>query len=489
MGDQQAGDETADEQPGSLFSIFGTYTPAPSLKAHAAETGETDRAKIWPFIPSVIPATIDYDHFGMRPLFLGVLLEKFRVDSPGKVMALAATYDLTKEYLAPFMVKTAVDMIPDLISAVSRNPNAWVVFVGRDAFSIGYIVRALCPQFYASSCRGLYLSRSIVDAALQELEETEGRSFATIEAFRKRPSPATSPGPAWRALTRYFEENDIYLDRDGSEVHLVDTGYKGSVQEMLSAAYPRTRFYGHYVFFGESPYDPHPSSKKGYALHLDVERSFGGLAIRGRLPDDPNLTFSHHEAIIVVEELLQGSHLSPAIISPAGKPLTLRQHHAPQPLEGLNPALIAPEYTDPYLREGVLSLNVTAVSQFAHKIADTATQSEPDWYKNASHTEWYSELASSAESLRTQVRAWVGHQAIDPALSRCLDAFVHRVDKELLSNFAANLKRVDLTDEQQRPIWISLSRLATLADLKSFIDRPIEKILADVQRDETHLNP
>lgn len=285
MGPGDAGDEAARQRPAgpdSLYTIFGEYQPAPSLKAIAAATGETDRAKIWPHIPSIIPADIDYGHFGMRPLLLGVLLGSFKIDSPQKVRALAATYDLTKQYLAPFMVKTVVDMPPDLVSAVARNPQVRIVFVGRDAFSLGHVAQALAPRFYAANCRAMYLSRSIVDAALRELEETEARSFASIEHFRKRPSVATSPGPAWRAPTQYFADNDINLDRDDSEVHLIDTGYKGSVQEMLSAAYPRTRFQGHYVFFGASPHDPHPGSKKGYALHLDTDRSSDGLAVRGR---------------------------------------------------------------------------------------------------------------------------------------------------------------------------------------------------------------
>lgn len=477
------GDETGPpDESFSLSAFFGQYRPAPSQKAAAAATGETDRAKLWPFIPSVIPADIDYDHFGMRPLLLGVLLGSFKIDNSEKVRALVATYDLTKQYLAPFMAKTAVDMLPDLVSAVARNPQARIVFVGRDAFSLGYVTQALAPDFYTAHCRAMYLSRSIVDAALRELEETDGRSFAAIEHFRKRPSTATSPSPAWHALAQYFADNDIHLDRDGSEVHLIDTGYKGSVQEMLSAAYPRTRFFGHYVFFGASPHDPHPGSKKGYALHLDTDRSGGGLAVRGRMPDDPNLTFSHHEAIIVVEELLQGSQLSPTSISPVGKPLTLRQRHTPRPLDGLNPALIAPEYTDPFLREGVLSLNVVAVSQYGHDLAQTIGSPELDWTTPHTNAEWYAELAHYAAALRDQVRAWVGRQDTDPALSHCLDSFIHRVDKDLIAQLDATLTEAGLSPDEQRPIWQAARELTDLDGMRRFVDRPISDILTSVRQ-------
>ena len=117
-----------------------------------------------------------------------------------------------------------------------------------------------------------------------------------------------------------------------------------------------------------------------------------------------------------------------------------------------------------------------------YKIARMVTELGPDWYKKASDTEWYSELTSSVESLHMQVRAWVGRQGIDPALSRCLDAFVHRVDKDLLSKLAANLNSAGLTNDQQRPIWESLTRRTTLVDMRRFLDRSVDDIWVEALR-------
>src|SRR5712691_2650412 len=216
-----------------MAEFFGPWSPSPSLKAIAEQTGETDRAKIWPYIPSVVPANIDFGHFGIRPLFLGIFFGAFHIDTPQKVTTLAGTYDLAHQYLAPFMVKNAIDMLPDLVDATTRNPNTRIIFLGRDAFSLGFITYILHPQFHEKFCRDLYLSRSIVDAALRELEQ-DGRSFAAVQAFRKSPRPDSCAGPAWQALTRYFEEKDVYPDRDDAEIILIDTGYKGSIQEMLA---------------------------------------------------------------------------------------------------------------------------------------------------------------------------------------------------------------------------------------------------------------
>ncbi len=466
---------TADEPPTgeqgpSLFDIFGPHRPAPNPPA-PNPPAETGAPGIRAGIPSVMPASIGYRHFGMRPLHLGVFLGAFKADSREKVTALAATYDLTKEYLAPFMVKTAIDMLPDLRRAVARNPSARVVFVGRDAFCLGYVVSALDPDFYRRSCRSMYLSRSIVDAALRELEATTGADFAAIEHFRKRPAPETSPGAAWQALTTYFAENDIRLDTDDAEVLLVDTGYKGSVQEMLSAAYPRTRFRGHLVFFAASRRDPHPGSKRGYALHLDLDRGNDGLAIRGRLPDDVELTFAHLEAILAVEELLQGSALSPPALCPGGRPLTLRQRHEPRPLAGINPVLVAAEYRDPFLREGVFSMNVTAVSQYAHAVAPRIVASGPDWYRAPATADWYVELAERSVRLRDRIRAWVGRTDPDPAFARCLDAFVHRADKTVVTDLEAAVAAAGLSAADRDAVWRRYDRCATLDERRDFTTR------------------
>ncbi|ADP82057.1 hypothetical protein [Pseudofrankia inefficax] len=187
------------------------------------------------------------------------------------------------------------------------------------------------------------------------------------------------------------------------------------------------------------------------------------MALRGSLPDDPELTFAHHEAIVALEEMMQGSHLSPAGLSPTGQPLTLRYRRSPRPTEGLNPALISPEYADLYLREGVLSLNVIAVSHVAVALAPSVETGPRLWFREAQHEDWYGELVAGATALRDQVRAWVVRANPDPELGRLLDSFVHRLDKDLVIQLAATMETT-VRPEERPAVWSYFDRQRSLEE-------------------------
>ncbi|MFI2281356.1 hypothetical protein [Nocardia beijingensis] len=360
---------------------------------HATTTATVDRITLWPYSTRVAPGGIDHASFGLDRLTFDVFAASFRIDTPEKARALHDAYEWACAYLAPFVVKITIDMAPTLLGALTVNPQARIVFLGRDGFVFGDAFGVLYPRFHAGHCAAMYLSRSLVGNALRELEVYEGRSFDAIESFRKRTVTKGDPGSAWRELTAYFLASGIDIGGQTSEIHVVDTGLKGSIQEMLAAAYPDTTFVGHYAFYCASPDDPHPGSKTGYALHLDDHRANSGNALRGALPDDVELTFQHHEAIVAIEELVQGPHASPTGYGPNGRPITVRHRHDPH-----RPA------TDPYLREAVTTMNSIAVIQLAREVARGGTQPPTD------DSGRYRDLARRADELRGRIRTMVARQ-------------------------------------------------------------------------------
>lgn len=374
---------------------------------HSASQTAVGRIKLWPYATHVAPGGIDYTQFDLDRLTFDIFAASFRIDTPEKAQALLDSYQWAKTYLAPFVVKLVIDMAPALLNAVARNPRVKIVFLGRDGFVFGYALSILLPKFYAAHCTTMYLSRSLVNAALRELEEYEGKSFAGIGEFRKRAAAEGDPRGAWRRLTAYFIDHGIDIGAEGSEIHVVDTGLKGSIQEMLTAVYPRTTFFGHYAFYAASPHDPHPGSKTGYAMHLELERSNEGNALRDRLPDDADLTFLCHDAIVAVEEMIQGSHLSPSTYGANGHPRTIRQRYSHAPSRPLIQDPQGHSCADLFFREAVVSMNSIAICQYTRKFR----QNESAMHQGARNAEldsgWSRHLPRSGDDLQSQIRGMV----------------------------------------------------------------------------------
>lgn len=405
--------------------------------------------------------TVDIATFEVRPLHLGVFFGAFGIDTRTKFEVVSATFEVGRDLLAPLMVKAAVDILPHLQDLVDQDPHTRIVFAGRDSFSLGYVVNAIDPGFSATYCRSLYLTRTIVDAALADLER-QGQSFAAIETFRKR-RPGTASSTAWQRLQDYLQASNLQMESASGPVVIVDTGYKGSIQEMLAAAHPGVQFTGHYVFYSAAPDDPHPGTKRGHVFDAGTGPARGGRALRGDLPRDPSLTFAHHEAIVAVEELLQGSQLSPTAMDPTGRPRLRRARRTGDPYEGLNPMLIGDEFTDPVLREGVLAFNVFAVSRLARRVAGHVDPSVQGWYRTATASAWYHELAAQVERLRDNLRLWISRDpggAMHPVLRRMLDSFVHRSDRHLIRALDERIREWPV--ERQAQIWAAFDRCPTV---------------------------
>ncbi|WP_433726519.1 hypothetical protein ACQP0C_33405 [Nocardia sp. CA-129566] len=363
---------------------------------------------------------------GLDPLTYNIFAAAFDLDSPERTRVFHDAAAVAQRYLAPFITKVAVDMLPEIIAATRVDPGAAVVFQGRDGFAFGHVFAALAPELYAAHCVPMYLSRSLVHSALCALEHRTNARFLGIEPFRRRAGGGGDPSAAWHRLTTYFLDNGIPIGAPGSVVHLVDTGFKGSIQEMLAAAYPQTTFIGHLAFHAAAAADPHPGSKRGYVVHLDAANGPDGNAMRGALPADKKLTFLHRTAILAVERLIQGSHRSPDEFGPNGKPHAPRARHDPRPLENIDRAAIASPYADPLLREGIRSILIIAICRQASALADraTAVANRSDKIRNST---WYADLTRRSDDFVDQIRAWINDDpSCDNRLHTLLDAFVLR---------------------------------------------------------------
>ncbi|MBF6074263.1 hypothetical protein IU498_06410 [Nocardia beijingensis] len=406
-----------------------------------------------------LPAEVGGDHFGLTPAAFDIFVHAFGVDHAGKARTLAQTHDLARAYLAPFVLKVALDMLGELLRALRANPDTAIVFLGRDGFVFGYVVAALMPEFYAAHCVAMYLPRHLADAALRDQETTEAGDFSEVAVFRKSASPAPDATGAQARLTAYFAAHGIAI-LDKPAIHFVDSGFKGSIQEMLAAAYRADDFFGHYAFHATSASDPHPGSKRGYALHLDSVRGRDGLALRTRLPEDPALTFQHHEAVVAFESMIAGSKSSPTAFDSYGRPQLRRRRHEARPLDGLNPALIAADYTDPLLREAVAAMNIFAIVQYARDVAPALRAAGPAWYETVTETPQYARLTARSVALRDQIRAWVARSpAVHPEFAALLDAFAPRTDKDVIRELDRQLRSAGTTEEQRDEIWRTVTEL------------------------------
>ncbi|MFE3954959.1 ADP-ribosyltransferase [Nocardia sp. NPDC059091] len=397
------------------------------------------------------------------------LCKWLEITDPAQRQALTDIYQASHDHIAPFIVKVADDMLTSLKAQVAENPNLKVVFVGRDGHSLATAMTHLDPQFVHDHGHEVTLSRAVVETAVQDLENNSGHRFPEIDEFRGAASKVRpeSIEDAYHRLTEYFRDLGIPVGEPGSEIALVDTSYKGTVQELLSAVYPETRFEGHYMFFAESPADAHPGTKQGYALDLDAGRSNKGLPVR-ELPADPSLTFSHQDALGSIEEIMHGPLDSPRGIGPDGLPEQQLQRHDTDPLEGLNPDTIHERFTDPLVREAAKRIALVPVAQIAHRIAEMrAAGLDPRPVLQAGHDNYVE-----------QIRSWIGNDGrVDPDLHDVLDSFVRRGDKAQVRQLADLIEQAGLHPDEAAQLWRDYTNSGLDAvDKKAFVEQVSERL-------------
>ncbi len=393
---------------------------------------------------------------------VGAVADRLGISDPTALEALDRAYHVAYEYSAPFIVDVAQRMLTDLRMDVAHNPETVVVFVGRDGHSLAVALERLDPDFFHSHGKEVVLSRALVESAVLDVEQNLEVGYPQLSDFRQaagKVDPADIPGARAR-LTEYLQSRGIPVGEEGSKLVLIDTSYKGTVQELLAALYPETSFTGRYAFFGESPLDPHPGSKVGYAVNLRVPDSNSGRPV-STLLGDPALTFSHQDAIGSIEETLHGGLGSPRGFGSDSVPLQRPQHLEPDPLKGLNPAKVAPPFTDPLVREAVKDINLIAVLNFAEHIVAV----------RESGGDWLGELNHGSHRYRDQIRNWIANSGrADPVFVEVMDSFVRRADKAVVARLADLLQRSDRTPEQILDTWRRYDQLPTLDERKAFVD-------------------
>ncbi len=382
----------------------------------------------------------------------------FKIDSPAKFRAIRIARELSWQYFAPFMTKVAVDMLPDLRRIIALNHRARVIFVGRDGFSLGHIVERLDPLFHNQFCREFHIARVTADAAVHEAELWQVDAFHEVREFRKDGPhrSETLRRSGWQDLVASFEADATYLDNGRAEFALIDSGYKGSIQEMLAAAFPDARFHGFYIFHGSSPRDPHPDSKKGYILHLGPGHFTQGRAIRDKLLDDPELTFAHHDAIVALEDLLRGSS-DRAPSASISREVSL----ASSELQGINPILVAHEYLDDSVREAVRAIVLRTTNDYAGRYAA--------WRRSDPSVAW-ADLVFNAGKLRPQIHAWMAQYPGDPGLRRLLDSFVRKADKQLVDQLAITMQVMGMTYHERHELWKAFNDCGLLTQKTALVN-------------------
>jgi len=401
------------------------------------------------------------DAVELRERAVDAVVDRLGIEDPRAAEALRTAYDVVHDYTAPFLVDIVDRMLVDLRADLARNPDATVVFVGRDGHSMAVAAQRLDPDFFAAHGKEVVLSRAVVESAMLDSEINGGMSFPDAADFRGaagKVDPADIEGARQR-LTQYLQDRGIPVGRPGSEVILVDTSYKGTVQELLAALYPDTAFSGKYAFFGASPLDPHPGTKTGYALHLDPDPVGGGRPLRS-LPEEAALTFANQDAVGTVEETMHGDLSSPRRFGPDGVPEQHPQRYDPA-LSGLNPTRVSEVMADPLVREGVKVVNLLAIADVADGVAA----------RRADGIDPADQLRQGADGYRDQVRQWVsGSDTVDPRFQELMDSFVRRGDKGIIADLSAAIDRAGLSVEQAMSVWRDYDAQPTLDARRDFVD-------------------
>ncbi|MFM9582737.1 ABC transporter permease [Streptomyces caniscabiei] len=384
----------------------------------------------------------------------------YGLKDPAQRRAVEEAYTAFREHSGPFMVSVSAEMLDDLRADVRQNPDRVIAFLGRDGHSLAAAVRGLDPDFFDRHCREVVVSRAVVDAALQDLEKNAGASFPEAEAFRgarKKVDPADVDG-SYRHLTDYLRASGVPMGLPGSSVTVVDTSFKGTVQELMTAAYPQTQIQGRYAFLALSPDDPHPEAKQGYVFHQEPDALWQGLP-QPYLPEQRSQTFGNQDALGVIEETLHGPMGSPVNVTAQG-PQQLPQQLDQQPLVGINPVCVAEQYRDPKVREAVKAAAVLAVHDSAVETARSRDAGR----------DWEGELQQSRERFTDQVRSWVSRDGqTDGRLSAVLDSFVRRGDKNVVKDLDKALKHAGVNQQAAEPLWKRFGELKTLEEKKRFV--------------------
>ncbi|MBF6475279.1 hypothetical protein IU428_26135 [Nocardia abscessus] len=293
----------------------------------------------------------------------------------------------------------------------------------------------------------------MADTTVQDLERNAGKTFPQLEGFRTarhEVDPVDIPG-AKAQMTRYLESRGVPVGTPGARIVLVDSSFKGTVQELLSATYPHAEFRGRYLMYAESPDDPHPGSKTGYALHHPADAT--------RDPNDLAQFFLEKDAVLAIEQILRGPWSKAVRFGPDDVPI---QTLEPPARDQINPLDIAPEYLEENVRLAVMDINQHAVADYAESIAAVRRDGG----------DWRGELIDKSEAFMREVRSWVtGDRDTDPAFAQLLGSFVRREDKHIVADLNTALTQRGLDTADTTPVWQNYRQLGSIDEKRAYLEQ------------------
>ncbi|MGY2011943.1 hypothetical protein ACW9HC_33650 [Nocardia gipuzkoensis] len=374
------------------------------------------------------------------------------VDTPEGRAAVEQAYDVVRDWHAPFVVRHTLDVIADCKADIAANPGTVVVFLGRDGHAPALAAYHLDREFFDAHCTEVTVSRRLADTTVQDLERNAGKTFPQLEGFRTardEVDPADIPG-AKAQMTHYLESRGVPVGTPGARIILVDSSFKGTVQELLSATYPHAEFRGRYLMYAESADDPHPGSKTGYALHHPADAT--------RDPDDLAQFFLEKDAVLAIEQILRGPWSKAVRFGPDDVPIQTLEAPA---IDQINPLDIAPEYLEENVRLAVMDINQHAVADYAESIAAVRRDGG----------DWRGELIDKSEAFMREVRSWVtGDRDTDPAFAQLLGSFVRREDKHIVADLNTALKQRGL-DTADTTVWQNYRQLGSIDEKRAYLEQ------------------
>jgi hypothetical protein len=371
-------------------------------------------------------------------------VREFDVAGHSKIIDdLRRAYEVPREHFAPFVNEVAGRMLEDFKAQVAENPAHKFLFNGRDGTVLGLAIEGRDPEFFREHGVYVTISRQLGEAALQDAE-ARGGSPLLGKPFRWYGTDPANVVDASIRMRRYLQSLGVPIDRPGSVVTIVDSSFKGTVQEMLAALYPDTEFSGAYIWHGASELDPHPGTKQGYVQNLSADRD---RSDRGAIWE----TLSY-------EDSMGGPLSSPARFGPDGLPEQHRSSLDGDPLKDLNPVRVAEPYTDGKFRDMVRYLNQRAVGDYARWIAGLPEQDAQ------------LVLREGAATYRSEVwNWWRGDGYVHPDFRERLDSFVRGPGWEQNAKLATYISDHRLDQEQALRLWQELDRLPNPEAKRAFV--------------------
>ncbi|WP_024802851.1 hypothetical protein [Nocardia sp. BMG51109] len=426
----------------------------PGPRTEAFETSSAPGIPDLPAAPETLDARLQAEAAERRRQGIDAICAGHGIDAPDAIAAVERAYDVVADNHAPFITAYTERILDACREHLAKAPGTVIAFVSRDGDSLALAAYELDRNLFDSHCTLIAVPRARADAAVQDVETHTGRTFDELAPFRATRTdvdPEEIPGARAR-LTNHVESRGVPVATPGADVIIVDSSFKGTVQELLTALYPDLNVHGHYLFLGQARGDPHPDSKTGHALHLPADASAGDATA----PDSPFAIFTEKDAVLTIEHILRGSMGKTRGYDEDGRPI--RQPESPR-LDRLDPAVVSQDYTDAAVRLAVMDAGQLAVANYARYVADLRDAGGDS----------RGELSGKAENFARQVRSWVtGTGSTDPAFAELMDSFVPRSGGEL-ADLRTAVDRAGLDDTAAASAWRDYPWLGSPDDKKTYV--------------------